>query len=136
VLLGCVLFVFAWSTFAKLVWPSDTVAVLRQVWGVPSSLAPVVFGTLIAAEFGLLMMGLLLPRAAVTHFCLIAFIAAVSVSPIRQLLSGSSLSCGCGKLTLGMTPPFEQGLALTRNGLLILVIVYHVLLHRQDDPRA
>ena len=110
-------------TVGKLIEPSATLAVFREVWHLADAVADAGFVLLIGVEA--MIVTLLLWRSWRTAgFALAAgFLLVVSASLIRQIIEGSTAPCGCGG-TDKATGPLDHGLALARNSFLLSLTTF------------
>ena len=125
---------FALSVVGKLLGPAPTLAVLTDLWGLPPIAARVAFVALIVVESALALGLVLSRRTVLVHALSTAFLLAVSVSVVRQLAEGSSLGCGCGLPTGGLSPQAGAWLALSKNTALVALAGIAVV--RRHPPGA
>lgn len=115
--------VFLASVAGKVVRPAATFQVLDALAGVKDSAASDAFVGLVAVEtilwcwlFAGLARGLALTVAA-------ALVLGLCAVPVALLVSGSELACECGVPVMSGDPRIEQIAALTRNVLLLFVLL-------------
>ena len=105
------------SAVSKVVDPASTTEVMSQVWTLPQPTAIVATLALAVVE-GVIALLVLLPRTRRFGIALTAcFLITVSASPAVQLLTNSTLDCGCS--FAGLSPRLGQAVALLRNAILI-----------------
>lgn len=135
VLLGVFLLAAA---LGKALNPAPGLAVLQTVWGIPPGLSSGVLAVIIAAETATAAW---LVSCVAIRTCLVttaAVLLLMTLSPVRQVLSGSSLPCGCGIPMTRRHPEVDQILAITRNGLLVLgcVAIATLPAHPRKEERT
>ena len=92
------------SAASKLLDPMPTLVVLESVWGFSHIVAASAFGALVAIEIVLAFCVLARPGKRFVGTLVVTFIVVVTASPVRQILVGSSLPCGCGPAVLAHDP--------------------------------
>ena len=113
---------FAASVAGKLLSPTATLEVLRDVWHFPAVLVVGTFVLLCAAEAGLCGGLLTLPGARLPLLAAAGFVAIVSASLVLQIVTGAGGSCGCGlsdPLDLGRWGPW---VGLIRNAAIVTAV--------------
>jgi hypothetical protein len=135
VLLGVFLLAAA---LGKALNPAPAVAVLQKVWGIPPGLSSGVLVVMIAAEAAIaawFVSGVAIRACLVTTA---AVLLIMTLSPVRQVLSGSSLPCGCGIPMTRRHPEVDQILAITRNGPMVLgcVAIAALPAHPRKEERT
>ena len=107
---------FLVSVGGKLFNPDPTLAVLRFVWGFGTNQTNVLFVALGAAEAGLGISILLGLRLRIVLVASAVFILLLTTSIVRQLVTGSTLACGCGLSSGGSSRDYVLG--IVRNAAL------------------
>lgn len=95
---------------------------LYHVWAIPPVVIPWCLAFLILFEIALavwLCCGRML-HVAFPICC--AFLVVLTISPVRQLASGSPLACGCGLALSLFPPPVHQVMSIATNIALVCVI--------------
>ena len=100
------------SGFLKSVAPTETLDVERVVWGLNRPSSVLLLEGLLILE-GLLAAALWLYGKPADFLLTVAFLIVVTLSPVRQMLIGSKLGCGCG---LSLPGNYALASALMRNG--------------------
>ena len=105
----------------KLLVPKSTFAVLMSVWGMNGTLATAAFALLIGVE-AIVIVGLVLPATRRFFFAVtIGLMIAFSASIAYQILTSSTLPCGCGVTSNGGSEHYYLG--LLKNGAVVLLCV-------------
>ena len=112
---------FLASLVGKLLVPNATFAVLTSVWGMNGPLATTAFALLVGVEAAVVV-GVLLPATrrlflAVTVGLMVAFSASIAY----QILTRSTLPCGCGITASGGSKHYYLG--LLKNGAIVVLCV-------------
>ena len=114
---------FAALTVAKLAEPDATLDVLREVWHFGDVAADAAFVALIGVEALVIALLLVRPWRTFGFAATAAFLVIVSASPVRQLVEGSTVGCGCGGTT-GPVGPAAHWQALGRNAVLLSLTIF------------
>lgn len=111
-----------WSAAAKTTYISPTLALFTSR-GIEQHAAQFIAWALVFIEITLACWLLSGVRTDLAGIIAGAFLVAGSLSILYQLWTKSQLSCGCGLPTFGLSPESGQLLGLTRNMILIVMVV-------------